>query len=96
MRKKNKFTLGAVVFCLLFLSLQSVISANSVDNTVSVSQIQNMLSQSDMDFLQNALDTDDLQEPLWYPGFLIVQLIKGVMAFFIILLILLDIIEPSI
>jgi len=39
-------------------------------------------------------EQENTEDAKWYPGFLIVQLMKGAIALVLILLILLDIIEP--
>ncbi len=55
-----------------------------------VVQAESIQKQSLASFPQFLNDATD-----WYPGFLIVQLIKGVAAFILVLLILLDLIEPE-
>jgi len=54
---------------------------------VEAESIQKQSLKSFPQALTNATD--------WYPGFLIVQLIKGVVAFILVLLILFDLIEPD-
>jgi len=95
MKKIHSITIGAVVGCLLFLSLQGVVYADSIDYTDMFSEYERLITESDSDFIEDTINSFNLEQPLWYPGFLIVQLIKGVLAFIIVLLILFDIIEPS-
>lgn len=85
-----------IVFSIIFLTLvsfQSVVYAESLNKTEVSSQLKRPILQSYFKF--DSYKLDDQTHPLWFPGFLIVQLIKGVMAFIIILLILFDIIEPN-
>ena len=39
--------------------------------------------------------TEERIEAKWYPGFILVQIVKGIIALTLIILILLDIIEPE-
>ncbi len=38
---------------------------------------------------------DEKEESKWFPGFIIVQLIKGAIALVVVLLVILDLIEPD-
>lgn len=87
----NRLAMGIVIGCLFFLSLQSVVYADSITNNELLSQLKNLISQSGIELNQ----FNNQEKPLWFPGFLIVQLIKGIIAFILIILILLDVIEPS-
>ena len=79
-----------IVFgCILASVLMITISLNPVVGA-KTSKVNNLLDQ-----IQSYISNDDETKPTWFPGFLIVQLIKGVLAFFIILLMLLDLIEPE-
>lgn len=85
-----------IVFSIIFLTLisfQSVVYAESLNKTEVSSQLKRPISQSEFEF--DSYKFDDQTRPSWFPGFLIVQLIKGVTAFIIVLLILFDIIEPN-
>ena len=93
MRNMNRLAMGIVIGCLFFLSLQSVVYADSITNNELLSQLKNQISQLDKEI--NQVDRDNQKQPLWFPGFLIVQIIKGIIAFILIILILLDVIEPS-
>jgi len=93
MKKIYSITIGVAVGCLLFLSLQCMVYADSINHTDLFSGYKRLISQADSETIQDTVNILDL--PVWFPGFLIVQLIKGVIAFVIVLLILFDIIEPS-
>jgi len=92
MRTSNRLTIGLIIGCLLFLGLQNIVYAEPINNEL-LSHFKSLISQSDREL--NQYDQYNQSEPVWFPGFLIVQLIKGIIAFILIILILLDVIEPT-
>lgn len=94
MKKHTKrVTTGLVIFSLFFLCLQAIVYAESTSHLTQFSKIQQQLLKTDSQNDWRTLFSEE--HPSWYPGFLIVQIIKGVIAFILIILILLDIIEPD-
>jgi len=73
-------TLGAALI-LILASCSSVVGTNEKNNE----KIDEILES----FEENKLNSK------WFPGFFIVQLIKGIMALILTILILLDMIEPE-
>ncbi len=71
----------AALICAVFLV------GIAFSGVVEAESIQKQSLASFPEFLSDISD--------WYPGFLIVQLIKGVVALILVLLILLDLIEPE-
>ena len=88
-----------IVICSIAATLLLIIAAFP-----SAAETQIIKSKNENKFLNDplkqktGLTIEDAKEKIsgakWYPGFLIVQLIKGCVALILILLILLDIIEP--
>ena len=80
---------------LLAINLSSVTSAQQTyDNYLDTTGLIDIYNEKgEEEFVKTVLTSEN---PLtnWFPGFLIVQLIKGVIAFILVLLILFDIIEP--
>jgi len=91
MKIYHRAIFGLVIIVLIFVSFQSVVSAESLKQSSNIYKRE--VSESSI-FNSYNLEIDE-HISLWYPGFLLVQLVKGVMAFIIVLLILLDIIEPT-
>lgn len=93
MKTINHLIICISISCLFLVSLQSVVHGDSLNKIEALSQFENLMSQSNFEL--NDFSGNDQEHPLWFPGFLIVQLLKGVMAFILVLLILFDIIEPT-
>lgn len=66
----------------------------------SVAAVQTENSEKKM-FILNIIKhfketkTKDIETTDWFPGFIIVQIIKGIIAFIVVLLILFDLIDPE-
>lgn len=88
----TRITIGIVILSLLFLGFQSVVYAETTSYPTVLTKVEQQLSKTDT--LNKYTTLFSQEDSSWYPGFLIVQLIRGVLAFFVVILILLDLIEP--
>ncbi len=95
MKNHNRFAISMVICSFLLLSLQGTAYAKSMNHPTTASQLQNITSTSGIDAIRHFSAIFNRELPTWFPGFLLVQLIKGVIAFILVLLILFDIIESS-
>jgi hypothetical protein len=94
MNNRSRLTIGLIISTLLFLSCQSMVYAESIQQLTIPTKLQNIISELNLDLTQDTFETQNLELPTWFPGFLIVQLIKGIIAFFVVLMVLFGIIEP--
>lgn len=92
--KKNQIVSIFTISIVLMLGFSGISTAKSTLSNISNQKIfENTITQiEENNLLLNFLDNDDL--PTWYPGWLIVQILKGIIALILTLLILLDLIEP--
>ncbi len=95
MKTVYRICVFAISVFLILLGMQSVVYADSINKSNQLFQFPAISSESDEVFSFDFMVGNELEQSSWYPGFLIVQLLKGIMAFFMILLILFDIIEPD-
>lgn len=91
MKIQRRIIFGFVIITIILVSFQGALSAESLQQSSYV--LKNDLSEFSIFDISNSEINEYM--PLWYPGFLLVQLVKGVMAFIIVLLILFDLIEPT-
>jgi len=91
MKIQRRIIFGFVIITVILVSFQGALSAESLQQSSYV--LKNDLSEFSIFDISNSEINEYM--PLWYPGFLLVQLVKGVMAFIIVLLILFDLIEPT-
>ena len=79
---------------IVFINFNSAVYAKSEINTNSYSKLQTIINTIKSKLIEEESDLYDNNIPTWYPGFLIIQLIKGIFALILVLLILFDLIEP--
>ena len=92
MKIHRKITIGIVIFSLILIFFQGAVSSESLQKS-TFSSIMDHIIFSDI-ANEKHFDLNGML-PQWYPGFLLVQLVRGVIAFIVVLLILFDLIEPS-
>ena len=82
---------------IVFSFFPSVVSGSNTNNKIKSSLTKILSRQIDEEELNKIIEelNENDSENKWYPGFLIVQLIKGIAAFILVILILLDIIDPE-
>lgn len=79
---------------LVFASFSSVACAQNITAEAQETNDKDKTpTQIKLDLLESIKEKNTNEK--WFPGFMLVQLVKGVLAFFLVLLILLDIIEPE-
>ena len=78
----------ASVLLLVFASLPS--TAKVQRPTFESSLLSKYLDEETIEQIK-----ENSEEPKWYPGWFIVQLLKGAAALILVLLILLDLVEPE-
>ena len=76
------------VFLLVFASLPSTAKMQKTE-------IKNSILSKYLDEETIEKITENSEEPKWYPGWFIVQLLKGAAALILVLLILLNLVEPE-
>jgi hypothetical protein len=91
MKIQRSIIFGLVIITIISVSFQGALSAESLQQSSYVSKHE--LSEFSIFDISNIEINEHM--PLWYPGFLLVQLVRGVIAFIIVLLILFDLIEPT-
>lgn len=94
MNNRTRLTIGLIISSLLFLSFQGMAYAESIEQLKIPTKLQNIISESNSELSQDSFEIQNSELSTWFPGFLIVQLIKGIIAFFVVLLVLFGIIEP--
>jgi len=94
MKNRKRLTILMILINILFLSFQTTVQAKSTDHS-TILDLQNSISKLNRNSIDKCTEDFSQEDPTWYPGFLIVQLVKGILAFVVILLILFDIIEPE-
>ncbi len=82
----------SAAFLLVLASFPLVVSTQNIEDKAANSKdkVQNQIK---LDLLESIKEKNTNTK--WFPGFMLVQLVKGVLAFFLVLLILLDIVEPE-
>lgn len=83
----------ASVLIMILAAFPSVIAGKTIQPKNEDSYLFSLLKEK-TDFNDEEIG-NIVSKAKWYPGFLIVQLVKGVLALIIVLLILFDIIEPE-
>lgn len=94
---KQRKIYGSLIIASLFilLYLTSPVSADITNNSsIELNNILEKYRNTDLNEFRLPFLSYLSMPTGWFPGFLIVQLIKGIIALIIILLILFDIIEP--
>ena len=94
MNKRTRLTIVLIIGSLFFLSFQGMAYAESIEQLKIPTKLQNIISELNLELSQHSFKIQNSELSTWFPGFLIVQLIKGIIAFFVVLLVLFGIIEP--
>jgi len=93
MKKIIIFYCLSAILILIFASFSSIASAQATQLITRNKAISDIL------FQKTGITDDELEEKTsesqWFPGFLLVQIVKGIAALILILLILFDIIDPE-
>ena len=86
---KNKLVVVSIcaAFLIIIASFPSVVASNNIED------IKETIKLDKVDLLD--LIQGENNSTGWFPGFMLVQLVKGVLAFFLVLMILLDLAEPA-
>ena len=78
----------SIILCIAAALILTLASFPTTAEQINIKEAKEKISSELLEKIEESKDAK------WYPGFIIVQLIKGAIALVIILLILLDIIEP--